>query len=290
MRATVSPSLVGREADLDALRDAYAESIAGSTRAVLVGGEAGIGKTRLVGEFLRSLPAEAIVLRGQSVDFDRDAPPYAPILSALRSLAQEVGEEALFDASGPARRRARPAAARAEHQRIHRRSARAGRRRPALRRRRRGARERRRRTARRAGDRRPPLGRSAEPGAAALPDQGHRRRTTADRAHLPQRRARPRQRPARIAARARPQSPRHAARTRPSRPPAGARDGDRDPRRAARRRRAGTGVPAHGGRALLRGGAGLLQRGAAASTASPTRSATSCSLATISSPSPPSAC
>jgi len=102
MRATVSPALVGRDADLDALRDAYADSVAGSTRAVLVGGEAGIGKTRLVGEFLRSLPTEAIVLRGQSVDFDRDAPPYAPILSALRSLAQEVGEEALFDASGPA--------------------------------------------------------------------------------------------------------------------------------------------------------------------------------------------
>lgn len=103
MRASVSPSLVGRAADLDALRDAYAESMAGSTRAVLIGGEAGIGKTRLVGEFLRTLPAEAIVLRGQSVDLDRDAPPYAPILSALRSLAQEVGEEAFFDASGPAR-------------------------------------------------------------------------------------------------------------------------------------------------------------------------------------------
>ncbi|MEU1972057.1 AAA family ATPase [Microbacterium sp. NPDC019599] len=103
MRATVSPSLVGREADLEALQDAHADSIAGSSRAVLVGGEAGIGKTRLVGEFLRSLPADTIVLRGQSVDFDRDAPPYAPILSALRSLAQEVGEAALFDASGPAR-------------------------------------------------------------------------------------------------------------------------------------------------------------------------------------------
>ncbi|WP_457101254.1 helix-turn-helix transcriptional regulator [Microbacterium sp. P5_E9] len=102
MRATVSPSLVGREADLDALRDAYAESTAGSTRAVLVGGEAGIGKTRLVAEFLRSLPPEAIVLRGQSVDFDRDAPPYAPIQSALRSLAQEMGEAAVLDASGPA--------------------------------------------------------------------------------------------------------------------------------------------------------------------------------------------
>jgi DNA-binding CsgD family transcriptional regulator/tetratricopeptide (TPR) repeat protein len=102
MRATVSPSLVGRQADLSALDDAYAEAVAGSTRVVLVGGEAGIGKTRLVDEFLRSLPDDALVLRGQSVDFDRDAPPYAPILSALRSLAQEVGEEALFEASGPA--------------------------------------------------------------------------------------------------------------------------------------------------------------------------------------------
>ncbi len=102
MRATVSPALVGRQADMDALRDAYAESVAGSSRAVLIGGEAGIGKTRLVGEFLRSLPVETIILRGQSVDFDRDAPPYAPILAALRSLAQEVGEQALLDASGPA--------------------------------------------------------------------------------------------------------------------------------------------------------------------------------------------
>ena len=102
MLATVSPALVGREADLDVLRDAFADSVAGSTRAVLVGGEAGIGKSRLVGEFLRSLPADAIILRGQSVDFDRDAPPYAPIVTALRSLAEEVGVAALFDASGPA--------------------------------------------------------------------------------------------------------------------------------------------------------------------------------------------
>ena len=187
MRATVSPSLVGRDADLDALRDAYAESVAGSTRAVLVGGEAGIGKTRLVGEFLRSLPAEAIVLRGQSVDFDRDAPPYAPILSALRSLAQEVGEEALFDASGPtgdALSLLLPelsgSAATAE---------------PPVR----GGADRlydavaevlenvSRDSARRDGDRRRALGRSAESGPAALSDQGHRRRTSADRAHLPKR-------------------------------------------------------------------------------------------------------
>ncbi len=102
MRAVLSPSLVGRDGDLDALHDAYSDSITGSTRAVIVGGEAGIGKTRLVDEFVRSLPEDAIVLRGQSVDLDRDAPPYAPILAALRSLAQEVGEEALFEASGPA--------------------------------------------------------------------------------------------------------------------------------------------------------------------------------------------
>lgn len=101
VQATVSPLLVGREGDLEQLRDAYTDAVAGSTRAVLVGGEAGIGKTRLIGEFLAGLPDETIVLRGQSVDFDRDAPPYAPILSALRSLAQIVGQDALLDASGP---------------------------------------------------------------------------------------------------------------------------------------------------------------------------------------------
>lgn len=103
MRTTTSPSLIGREDDLEALRDALGESLAGSTRTVVIGGEAGIGKTRLVEEFVGALPGEAVVLRGQSVDLDRDAPPYAPIIAPLRALAVEVGEGVLLEASGPAR-------------------------------------------------------------------------------------------------------------------------------------------------------------------------------------------
>ncbi len=102
MQTTTCPSLIGREADLEALRDACGESLEGLTRTVIVGGEAGIGKTRLVDEFLRELQSETIVLRGQSIDLDRDAPPYAPIIAALRALALELGDKALLDASGPA--------------------------------------------------------------------------------------------------------------------------------------------------------------------------------------------
>ena len=102
MQAVTSPSLVGRQADLEWLGEALDDSLRGSTRAVLVGGEAGIGKTRLVNEFVSRLSDPTIVLRGQSVDLDRDAPPYAPIVAVLRALAREVGDDALLEASGPA--------------------------------------------------------------------------------------------------------------------------------------------------------------------------------------------
>ncbi|MGA1838618.1 AAA family ATPase [Herbiconiux sp. 11R-BC] len=129
-----STALIGREDDLEALRDALRESVAGSTRTVVVSGEAGIGKTRLVAEFLAAAGAGAgvaigsdeapattgapegtgtsrgavagegpLVLRGQCIDLDRDAPPYAPILAPLRALSAALGRGALLEAAGPAR-------------------------------------------------------------------------------------------------------------------------------------------------------------------------------------------
>jgi DNA-binding CsgD family transcriptional regulator/tetratricopeptide (TPR) repeat protein len=99
---TTSPLLIGRENDLDSLRTAVRESRAGSTRTVVVSGEAGIGKTRLVAEFLSHVPADTIVLRGQCIDLDRDAPPYAPIVTPLRALVAEIGEAAMLEATGSA--------------------------------------------------------------------------------------------------------------------------------------------------------------------------------------------
>jgi DNA-binding CsgD family transcriptional regulator/tetratricopeptide (TPR) repeat protein len=101
MQAT-SASLIGRESELEALGAAFAEAERGSTRVVVVSGEAGIGKTRLVGEFLAGLPENALVLRGQCIDLDRDAPPYAPVVAVLRALVAATGPEAVRLSAGAA--------------------------------------------------------------------------------------------------------------------------------------------------------------------------------------------
>ncbi|WP_066039010.1 helix-turn-helix transcriptional regulator [Herbiconiux solani] len=95
-----SPLLIGRESDLESLASALEESRRGQTRTVVISGEAGIGKTRLLAEFLSGLD-EVTVLRGQCVDLDSDAPPYGPIVALLRSLAGTIGQTALLEAAGP---------------------------------------------------------------------------------------------------------------------------------------------------------------------------------------------
>ncbi len=100
--AAVSPLIIGRETELAMLREAVQESVSGSTRTVVLSGEAGIGKSRVIQEFLADLPSGVIALRGQSVDLDRDAPPYAPIVEPLRELVREFGEQVVREAAGPA--------------------------------------------------------------------------------------------------------------------------------------------------------------------------------------------
>jgi DNA-binding CsgD family transcriptional regulator len=98
--------LVGRNAERETMRAARDASLGlpnGRTRTVVIGGEAGIGKTRLVNDFLQELPANAIVGRGQCVDLDQDAPPFAPVIQLLRSIAATVGDERFLSAAGPAR-------------------------------------------------------------------------------------------------------------------------------------------------------------------------------------------
>jgi DNA-binding NarL/FixJ family response regulator len=105
--------LVGRTAEREFMRAAREASLGkpGSgeqspsiqTRTVVIGGEAGIGKTRLVNDFLRELPADSAIGRGQCVDLDLDAPPFAPVIQLLRSLAETVGDEQFLEAAGPAR-------------------------------------------------------------------------------------------------------------------------------------------------------------------------------------------
>jgi len=88
---------VGRADALDKLAEAYA----GRTVAVLIGGEAGIGKSRLVGEFLDSL-TEARILVGGCLELGEDAPSYAPFTAALRVLVRHLGVAGIADLLPPA--------------------------------------------------------------------------------------------------------------------------------------------------------------------------------------------
>ena len=87
----VSPAFVGREAELALLADACERARSGVPGAVLLGGEAGGGKTRLVGEFTRGVDDDVLVLVGGCLELSTAGFPYAPFTAALRQLVREAG-------------------------------------------------------------------------------------------------------------------------------------------------------------------------------------------------------
>jgi DNA-binding CsgD family transcriptional regulator len=92
--------MIGRESDLAALRDELEAVMDGQPRAVVIGGEAGIGKTRLLDEFRAEAAGSAIVLTGKSVDLGTDGAPYAPFTGILRQLVDAIGLDAVLAAAG----------------------------------------------------------------------------------------------------------------------------------------------------------------------------------------------
>ena len=91
-----SPVLVGRDEQMAALDAAFASVRQGGPSAVLLGGEAGVGKSRLVGEFGRTAAAAgARVLTGGCLELGTDGLPFAPFTAVLRDLVHEMGADAL---------------------------------------------------------------------------------------------------------------------------------------------------------------------------------------------------
>ena len=89
-----SPVLVGRAEHLAALDAALDRAGAGSPSAVLIGGEAGIGKSRLVSEFAAVAgEAGARVLAGGCLDLGADGLPFAPFAAMLRELVRDLGAD-----------------------------------------------------------------------------------------------------------------------------------------------------------------------------------------------------
>ena len=98
--------VVGRDAELASLLEAFEASCHGEPRAVIIRGEAGIGKTRLINEFLRvasdhdheRLPA--VVATGQCIDLGSIGAPFTPIRRMLHELHTGVGDEVFRAAVG----------------------------------------------------------------------------------------------------------------------------------------------------------------------------------------------
>ncbi|WP_329536377.1 AAA family ATPase [Streptomyces sp. NBC_01450] len=108
---SVSPVFVGRTDELGILHDALARTVTGSTsqafstggepQALLLGGEAGVGKTRLLEEFATAAVREgAVFVCGGCVEIGADGLPFAPFSTALRALRRLLPDELAAAAAG----------------------------------------------------------------------------------------------------------------------------------------------------------------------------------------------
>jgi DNA-binding CsgD family transcriptional regulator/tetratricopeptide (TPR) repeat protein len=97
-----SPTLVGRVQELQTLDAARRRAADADPAVVLVGGEAGVGKTRLITELTTRCATDGTrVLAGGCVPVGDGALPYAPIVEALRALVADIGVAAVRELIGP---------------------------------------------------------------------------------------------------------------------------------------------------------------------------------------------
>ena len=92
-------ALVARQQELSALRDALAAASDGRAGAILLAGDAGVGKSRLLAELVAHARADGVrVLTGRCLDVERAGLPYLPFVEALGQLPTS-GVSALDDAT-----------------------------------------------------------------------------------------------------------------------------------------------------------------------------------------------
>jgi len=86
---TLDAPLIGREDALAQLEQAYSLARAGRGEVVLISGEPGIGKSRLLQDFAGEVPSQATLVIASSHEAEQDV-PYAPLVEALRPLVPSL--------------------------------------------------------------------------------------------------------------------------------------------------------------------------------------------------------
>ncbi|HEX5823389.1 MAG TPA: AAA family ATPase, partial [Candidatus Limnocylindrales bacterium] len=103
MGSRSSPIIVGRDRELARIEHALVLAATGEPALVLIRGEAGIGKSRLVREAIGQAEAGgSAILHGACLDLGGDGLPYLPIVEALRRLASAMPRERMRELLGSA--------------------------------------------------------------------------------------------------------------------------------------------------------------------------------------------
>jgi DNA-binding CsgD family transcriptional regulator len=98
----MAADFVGRVAELDQLSTLLARAREREPATVLVNGDAGLGKTRLLREFTSlARLSGAFVLVGGCVPLGSVAIPYGPLIEALRAFVRREGERRVRELAGP---------------------------------------------------------------------------------------------------------------------------------------------------------------------------------------------
>jgi DNA-binding CsgD family transcriptional regulator/Tfp pilus assembly protein PilF len=92
--AMTAERFVGRDHELQQLRGLLDQAADGRAGTVVLGGEAGVGKSRLLAQFTARAEKDhgAHVLRGACIELGGGLIPYAPLVESLRLLVRERGE------------------------------------------------------------------------------------------------------------------------------------------------------------------------------------------------------
>ena len=101
--------IVGRTEQRAQLSRTLDDVIDDGSRFVIIGGDAGAGKTTVVEAFVAELfgplaDRKAQLIRGQCVPMGGEGLPYAPIVGALRDLVTQHGREQILEWAGVGRR------------------------------------------------------------------------------------------------------------------------------------------------------------------------------------------
>lgn len=99
-----SPVIVGRDEELNRIARALEVAASGRPVLVVIRGEAGIGKSRLVREAIeRARAAGSPILHGACLELGGDGLPYLPLVEALRGIVRDTPPARLGELLGPAR-------------------------------------------------------------------------------------------------------------------------------------------------------------------------------------------